>query len=119
MPRRSLASLDPLARHASLASSFASKAFGDRRAPLIDSAEVLGEEVAKAANGSLNPAGRILASQAVPLDLLFTEMARRSGNNMGQYPDAADRYGNAWKHGARSGSTRETLALIRRGLTLK
>ena len=31
-------------------------------------------------------------SQAISLDALFTEMARRSGNNMGRYPDAADRY---------------------------
>lgn len=83
---------DPLARHAILASSFASKAFGNRCAPLVDRLEVLDEELAKAANGNLNLASRILASQAVSLDVLFTEMARRSGNNMGQYPDAADRY---------------------------
>ena len=83
---------DPLARHESLASAFASSAFGNRRAPLVDRLEVLDEELAKAANGNLNLASRILASQAVSLDVLFTEMARRSGNNMGQYPDAADRY---------------------------
>ena len=83
---------DPLCRHEILASSFASKAFGDRCAPLVDRLEVLDGELEKAANGNLNLASRILASQAVSLDVLFTEMARRSGNNMGQYPDAADRY---------------------------
>ena len=83
---------DPLARHEMLASSFANNAFGNRRAPLFDRLEVLDKELARAANGNLNLASRILASQAVSLDVLFTEMARRSGDNMGHYPDAADRY---------------------------
>lgn len=83
---------DPLARHEMLASSFASNAFANWRAPLFDRLGVLDEELEKAAKGNLNLASRILASQAVSLDVLFTQMARRSGDNMGQYPDAADRY---------------------------
>ncbi len=85
--------LDPITRNANLASSFGTQVFGDRqRASIMETAAVLAEEAAKITKGDMGLASRILTSQAVALDALFTEMARRSGNNMGQYPDAADRY---------------------------
>lgn len=85
--------LDPLARHASLASSFGNQLFGDgQRSSITEAAVVLGEQVTKATNGDLTMASRILTSQAVSLDALFTEMARRSGLNMGEYPQAMERY---------------------------
>lgn len=37
-------------------------------------------------------ASRLLASQAISLDAMFTDLARRSASNFGSYPDAADRY---------------------------
>lgn len=85
--------IDPLARHAQLAASFGIRAlFGDSKPNLLDSVEVMCEETAKAANGDMGGASLMLAAQAFSLDALFTEMARRSGANMGEFPDAMERY---------------------------
>jgi hypothetical protein len=85
--------LDPQTRNAALAMSFGSQMFGDQLKPEIaETSAVLAEEIQRALEGDLSLASRIHTSQAISLDALFTEMARRSGNNMGQYPDAADRY---------------------------
>ena len=85
--------LDPQTRNAMLAMSFGSQVFGDQFKPdIAESSAVLTEEIQRAVNGDLTIASRIYTSQAISLDALFTEMARRSGNNMGQFPDAADRY---------------------------
>lgn len=85
--------LDPQTRNAGLAMSFGSQMFGDQLKPdIAESSAVLAEEIQRAMKGDLSLATRIFTSQAISLDALFTEMARRSGNNMGQYPDAADRY---------------------------
>ncbi|NTZ41779.1 hypothetical protein G7A66_01485 [Altererythrobacter sp. SALINAS58] len=85
--------LDPGVRHAELASAFANHAFGDTHKPTImDSTEALAETMKAAENGDKRLASRMLAAQAVSLDTMFTELARRSGRNMGEYTDAADRY---------------------------
>ena len=85
--------LDPQTRNANLAMSFGSQMFGDRLKPEIaDSSAVLGEEIQRAMKGDLSLVTRIFTSQAISLDTLFTEMAARAGNNLGQYPDTADRY---------------------------
>lgn len=85
--------LDPQTRNANLAMSFGSQMFGDQLKPdIAESSAVLAEEIQRAMKGDLSLASRIYTSQAISLDALFTDMARRSGNNMGQYPDAADRY---------------------------
>lgn len=85
--------LDPQTRNASLAMAFGSKMFGDRDQPdLTQSSAVLAEEIVRTTKGDMSLADRIYTSQAISLDALFTEMARRSGANMGEYPDAADRY---------------------------
>jgi hypothetical protein len=85
--------LDPLARHAILAGSFGNEVFGDsRRFDVGDSATVLSDEINRAAKGDLSMASRMLLSQAFSLDAMFTELVRRSGNNMGKFPDAMDRY---------------------------
>jgi hypothetical protein len=77
--------LDPQTRNANLAMSFGSQMFGDQLKPAIsESSAVLGEEIQRATKGDLSLASRIYTSQAISLDALFTEMARRSGNNMGQ-----------------------------------
>lgn len=106
--------LDPQTRHASLAMSFGSQMFGDRLKPdIAESSAVLGEDIQRAMKGDLSLASRIYTSQAISLDSLFTEMARRSGNNMGQYPDAADRYMRlALKAQAACRSTLEALARL-------
>jgi len=84
---------DPVVRHATIASSYASGIFSEALAPsIMDSTEALQNTVAKAEKGDLQIASRLLASQAVSLDAMFTELARRSGANMGGYPDAAALY---------------------------
>ena len=85
--------LDPQTRNANLASSFGSQMFGDRLIPeIVETSAVLGEEIQQAMKGDLSLATRMFTSHAFALDSLFTEMARRAGNNMGQYPDTAERY---------------------------
>ena len=85
--------LDPQTRNASLAMTFGTQMFGDQYVPEItETSAVLGEEIQQAMKGDLSLATRMFTSQAFALDTLFTEMARRAGLNMGQYPDAAYRY---------------------------
>jgi len=85
--------LDPGVRHAQLAMAFAIQAFGDKHQPsIMDSTEVLAESLAKAVHGDKRLASRLLAAQAISLDAMFTELARRSANNLGQYLDASERY---------------------------
>ena len=85
--------LDPQTRNASLAMTFGTQMFGDKYVPeIMETSAVLGEEIQQALKGDLSLATRMFTSQAFALDTLFTEMARRAGLNMGQYPDAADRY---------------------------
>jgi hypothetical protein len=106
--------LDPQTRNAVLAMSFGSQMFGDQLKPEIaESSAVLAEEIQRALKGDLSLASRIHTSQAISLDALFTEMARRSGNNMGQYPDAAERYMRlALKAQAACRSTLDALARL-------
>lgn len=85
--------LDPQTRHASLAMSFGSQVFGDRAQPdITESSAVLKEEIERAIAGDMALASRIYTSQAISLDAIFTEMARRSIMNMGQYPATMERY---------------------------
>ncbi|KRA81669.1 hypothetical protein ASD76_12595 [Altererythrobacter sp. Root672] len=106
--------LDPQTRNANLAMSFGSQMFGDQFKPdIAESSAVLAEEIQRAMKGDLSLASRIYTSQAISLDAVFTDMARRSGNNMGQYPDAADRYMRlALKAQAACRSTLEALARL-------
>ena len=58
-------------------------------------------------------ATRILASQAISLDAMFTELARRSSVNMAEYPQAMERYMRlALKAQSASRSTLEALARL-------
>jgi hypothetical protein len=106
--------LSPLARHASIARTFAFEALGDGHRPnLMATMTALEEDVVRASGGDLTLASRILASQAVSLDTLFTEMARRSALNMGDYPDAMERYMRlALKAQANCRATLEALAKL-------
>jgi hypothetical protein len=67
----------------------------------------------KLGGGDLELAGHLLASQAITLDAIFTEMARRSGLNMGEYINASERYMRlALKAQANSRATLEALAKL-------
>lgn len=107
--------IDPKARHASLSSVYAGQVFGDDpNLSVTDTAALLEAELGKAAGGDMTLASRILTSQAVSLDAIFTELARRSAQNMGQYPEAMERYMRlALKAQSASRSTLEALARLR------
>ncbi len=115
-PGRALArvTLDPTTRHASLAGSFANQLFDDtQQSSIMENAAVLGDEVDRMSKGDMAMTSRILASQAMSLDALFTEMARRSGLHMGEYPQAMERYMRlALKAQSASRATLEALARL-------
>lgn len=78
-----------------------------------DYADALGEIAANAAGGDLAFASRLLAAQAVTLDNIFAEMARRMALNMGEYMGATETYGRiAMKAQAGSRAAIETLAKL-------
>jgi hypothetical protein len=107
--------LDPGFRHAATASSFAGKLLGDsfEHPGLMDYVHHVLKVGDKAEAGDLAIASRLLASQAITLDSMFTEMARRTALNMGEYIDAAERYGRlALKAQSNCRATLETLAKL-------
>ena len=104
----------PGARHAATASSYAASLFSDKhQAPIMASTAAIADTMAAARNGDKALPSDILSAQAVVLDTIFTEMARRSAANMGQYIDAADRYMRlALKAQAHCRATLEALAKL-------
>jgi len=85
--------LNPVVRHASTASSYASSIFGGSHTPEIENdVKVLREALDKAQKGDKSFASEMLAAQAVSLDAMFTELARRAGANMGEYMGAMETY---------------------------
>lgn len=106
--------IDPKSRNANLVMAFGSPAFGDTHKPgIMDSTTVVGEEIQRAVNGDLTLASRTLTAQALSLDAIFTEMARRSATNLGQYPDAVERFMRlALKAQSNCRMTLETLAKL-------
>jgi hypothetical protein len=87
--------LQPTLKNAVAASAFTGKMLGnDIEAPGIsDYASHVQAVTGKAAEGDLSMASRMLAAQAVALDSMFAELARRAALNMSEYIDAAERYG--------------------------
>ena len=87
--------LQPTLKNAVAASAFTGRMMGrEMEAPGISDYASYVQRVANdAAEGDLAIASRILASQAVALDSMFAELARRAALNMGEYVDASERYG--------------------------
>lgn len=106
--------LNPAVRHASVSGDSSGAILGKKNAPTImDHTEVLAELMKSAAKGDKQFQSQYLAAQAVTLDTLFTELASRSRQNMGQYFDAAERYMRlALKAQANSRATLEALAKL-------
>jgi len=107
--------LEPHLRHALTASAFAGKILGTNiEAPgIMDYVHHELAVTAKAEAGDLAIASRLLAAQAVTLDSMFTELARRAALNMGEYIKAADRYARlALKAQGNCRATLETLAKL-------
>lgn len=78
-----------------------------------DYADAVQERANGAADGDLAFASRMLAAQAMTLDTIFTEMARRMALNMGEYLGATETYGRiAMKAQAQSRAALEALAKL-------
>ena len=107
--------LEPGLRHAFTASKFAAPLLGDSiEAPgLMDYIDHVQSVTAKAEAGDLALASRLLAAQAITLDSMFTEMARRAALNMREYVEATERYGRlALKAQSNCRATLEALAKL-------
>ena len=107
--------LQPTLKNAAAASAFTSKMMGSElELPGVgDYADHVLSETRKAADGDIAMASKILAAQAITLDSMFAELARRTANNMGEYINAAERYGRlALKAQSNCRSTLEALAKL-------
>ena len=104
----------PFTRHAAVLGSIGSKLYdGAGRPPIMETTKALTEQADKAAQGDTTLSSHLLASQALTLDTLFTEMVRRADSNMGKHPDAMERYMRlALKAQANCRTTLETLAKL-------
>jgi len=107
--------LNPQLRNALSASAFAEKMLADSiEKPGVSDYFGHVDKVAKAAEGGdLAIASRMLASQAITLDSMFTELARRAALNMGESVNAAETYGRlALRAQSNCRSTLEALAKL-------
>lgn len=107
--------LGPDFRHAVSMSQVLKAQFGNiEGAPGYgDYADAIHAEGNAATKGQLAFASRTLAAQAMTLDTIFTEMARRMALNMGEYLGATETYARiALKAQAQSRATLETLAKL-------
>ena len=107
--------MQPAFRNAAAASGFATKMLGNKieQPGLADYADYVQLTTEKAAGGDIAMASHILAAQALTLDNMFTELARRTALNMGDYINAAERYGRlALKAQSNCRATLEALAKL-------
>jgi hypothetical protein len=102
-------------RHGHVASVFAGSLINANGETLdvMECAKVVQQRATDAKKGDLTFVSAMLASQAVSLDTVFTELARRAAMNMGQYVEATDRFMRlALKAQAASRATLEALARV-------
>ena len=107
--------LDPGFRHALTASQFADKMLGTsiEHPGLMDYVDHVLKVAGEAKNGDLAIASKLLAAQALTLDSMFTELARRSALNMSEYLGATESYGRlALKAQSNCRATLEALAKL-------
>ena len=106
--------LSPAFKNAAASAGFLGKMLGGVEMPgVTDYADDLIVKADKAASGDLAMASRMLATQAVTLDAMFAELARRCAMNMGHYINAAERYGRlALKAQSNCRATLEALAKL-------
>lgn len=107
--------LQPAFKNSVAASAFIGKMLGtgDALPGLHDYATEVQLVAKGAAGGDLAMASQMLASQALALDAMFAEFARRSAMNMGDYINASERYGRlALKAQSNCRATLEALAKL-------
>lgn len=105
--------LSPFARHAAASLIFGSAAYEGTGLSGPDLMPAVFKFAKQAENGDLSTASHLLMSQALTLDNVFTELLRQSALNMGQYPNATERFMRlAFKAQANSRATVEALAKL-------
>ena len=98
--------------NASVMRLYAAGIFGEL--DITECARALKASVGAVKAGDLSAAEGMLMTQAVALNAIFGELARRAASNMGEYPDAFERYMRlAFKSQAQCRATIETLATIK------
>lgn len=107
----------PFTRHGLVAASLCEKITSampaDDKPGMTEYAWEMKGRAQKVAAGDLGVLSEVLMAQALTLDGIFTELARRSAGNMGEYLDAAERYMRlALKAQAGSRATLEALAKL-------
>ncbi|HWW64956.1 MAG TPA: hypothetical protein VNZ43_09375 [Sphingomonadaceae bacterium] len=111
------ATIAPALRHGQLALELAKPFFSgmpkDQQPALAHFVSEIATRASEAGGGDMALASRLLAAQAMTLDGIFTECARRSALNMGEYINASERYMRlALKAQANSRATIEALAKL-------
>lgn len=92
--------------------NFSQGTFGEL--PLTDAIDVLKDKISAVQQADMKEAEAMLAGQAFALNTIFTELARRSALNMGEYLDASERYMRlALKAQSQCRATLETLATVK------
>jgi len=107
--------LDPNLRHALAVKAFSEPALGseEKGVGLFQHLQHLQNDCDKTDSGDLSVCSRLLTAQAITLDSMFSEMARRAALNMGEYMDASERYSRlALKAQANCRATLEALAKL-------
>lgn len=107
--------LQPILKNAAAASAFTSKMVGSElELPGIgDYADHVHLAARDAAGGDMTMASKMLAAQAITLDSMFAELARRAAMNMGEFIEASERYGRlALKAQSNCRATLEALAKL-------
>ena len=103
----------PEMRHAAVARRFGNPMLNidDDESEWKDTVTAFSEETNLAAAGKLGTVSRVLISQALTLDAIFTRMASRAIDNLSEYPEATEHYMRlALKAQANSRATLEALA---------
>lgn len=104
--------MNPAVHSASTCVTFGSGAFG--RAEITETLDRVLETIAEVRTGDLSGPEATLVSQAHSLNAIFSEFARRSALNMGEYIEASEKYMKlALKAQAQCRATIETLAAIK------
>ena len=106
---------EPYFRHGAVAHAVADKMIGKAlgNTQLDDFGRALQAKAKTTGVGNMALPSEILTAQALTLDTLFTELARRATNNLGEYPLAAERFARlAFKAQSNSRATLEALAKL-------
>jgi hypothetical protein len=104
--------IHPAVTAAATVLNFAQGTFGQLQ--ITETVEALNDNVAEVKAGNLSGPEAMLVSQAHSLNAIFTELARRSALNMGEYLEASEKYMRlALKAQAQCRATLETLTAMK------